>query len=635
MTEKLITSLHAVFNEKYINQHEFNYQKLNRFMQNVNLYMYAHGKTDKKAHNADQIIYQRQSIADFYKYLVARLNNLVLGHNGDGINEVKDARVDNQGVVYPTLHERLRHENLYYTKLISELTEETKQNHEEFLNAEYRFDPLNQEMQFITDLSPRTNAVMQSFWIDYRTHIIYMTQARPGGHYMLSRLKPNGQFIDRLLVKNGGHGTHNAYRYIKGELWIYSAVLSANKKNKFVRFKYKTGEIKYEDEQMQDVMPHVFNNRYTSAIYNSKEQLMIFRREYTQQEFKDKKSLNFIEIRSINDIDNNVDKVLYKFDIPDEYTNATQPMQGVTYDDSVLYWYTGDSNPKIPNYLHAFDVKNGKHLWKRIVTIGGIDGNYVGDFQEAEGMAMYYDEDTGKKALLLGVTTGPGNNRHHEIHSIAQRDLNDSLKNRATPVLMTDTGGRAKPLPAQGFSKLSNVTEIGHYYMYTGDTLNIKDFPLSKEWRGYGWFFDVLPGDINGVVRQVLTRSSFGRNTMIFSRNVDVFTNKVSVGWSYHKTYGEMWETPPKSINKLAALNIPGLEIYLTAEDTKRFVDFPSQYKGVAGFVYLRVKLSQNQYKEFLFRNNIISPPETLERTTQGTRKSKWFTNAGSYKEVG
>ena len=88
MEEKLITSLHSVFNEKYINQHEFNYQKLNRFMQNVNLYMYAHGKTDKQAHNADQIIYQRQSIADFYKYLVARLNNLVLGHNGDGINEV-------------------------------------------------------------------------------------------------------------------------------------------------------------------------------------------------------------------------------------------------------------------------------------------------------------------------------------------------------------------------------------------------------------------------------------------------------------------------------------------------------------------------------------------------------------------
>ncbi|HFN8602598.1 TPA: hypothetical protein ACHHEK_002830, partial [Staphylococcus aureus] len=114
------------------------------------------------------------------------------------------------------------------------------------------------EPEFITDLSPYTNAVMQSFWVDPRTKIIYMTQARPGNHYMLSRLKANGQFIDRLLVKNGGHGTHNAYRYIGNELWIYSAVLDANNNNKFVRFKYRSGEITYGNE-MQDVMPNVFN----------------------------------------------------------------------------------------------------------------------------------------------------------------------------------------------------------------------------------------------------------------------------------------------------------------------------------------------------------------------------------------
>ncbi len=42
---------------------------------------------------------------------------------------------------------------------------------------------------------------MQSFWVDPRTKIIYMMPARPGNHYMLSRLKPNGQFIDRSLLK--------------------------------------------------------------------------------------------------------------------------------------------------------------------------------------------------------------------------------------------------------------------------------------------------------------------------------------------------------------------------------------------------------------------------------------------------
>ena len=34
---------------------------------------------------------------------------------------------------------------------------------------------------------------------------------------------------------------------------------------------------------MQDVMPNIFNDRYTSAIYNP-ENLMIFRREYKTSE---------------------------------------------------------------------------------------------------------------------------------------------------------------------------------------------------------------------------------------------------------------------------------------------------------------------------------------------------------------
>ena len=37
-------------------------------------------------------------------------------------------------------------------------------------------------------------------------------------------------------------------------------------------FKYRSGEMTYE---MQDVMPNIFNDRYTSAIYNPVENLMI------------------------------------------------------------------------------------------------------------------------------------------------------------------------------------------------------------------------------------------------------------------------------------------------------------------------------------------------------------------------
>ena len=67
--------------------------------------------------------------------------------------------------------------------------------------------------------------------------------------------------------------------------------------------------------EMQDVMPNIFNDRYTSAIYNPVENLMIFRREYKTSEQQAKNALNFVEVRSADDIDKGIDKVLYQMDI--------------------------------------------------------------------------------------------------------------------------------------------------------------------------------------------------------------------------------------------------------------------------------------------------------------------------------
>lgn len=616
------TNLHPIFGTSIIKQLEYNFEYLYEFKKTISNSLQEH-KNAKTAHKATQISYGDEPISDFVAFLNGRISNLVLGHNGNGINEVKDARTDNIGVGHPTLQDRLRRDYLNYMVDKKAILDKVESTRKELMDIEYRFDPLHQEPQFITDLSPYTNAVMQSFWFDPYTHIIYMTQARPGNHYMLTRLKPNGQYIDRLLVKNGGHGTHNGYRYVDGQLWIYSAVLDSNNKNKFVRFKYRKGEIVYGND-MEDVMPNTFNTRYSNAIYNPKEDLLIVRREYTESEKAKYQAMNFVEIRSMKDIDKNIDKVLYKLTIPGSYTTPTQPMQGITYDDGILYWYTGDSNPSNPNYLLAYDVKTGDQLWRKTIKIGGVNGTYTGNFQEAEGMAMYYDHDTGKKALLLGVTTGPGNNRHHEVYSIGQRDINEILKNRVAPVAMYETGGRTKPMPVQGTDLLSKVTEIGHYYLYTTDTLTIADFPLSKAWKDAGWYLDVLPGHVNGALRQVLTRNSTGRNMVRFERIISVFDSKASGPWNYVSLSAGKWERIPKSITLLKDLDIVGMTFYITTEESKRFKDFPKDYKGVAGWL-LEVKgNSTGAFTQVLRRNNYAYHHQFLVKNYAKKITSKW-----------
>lgn len=623
MTYGLITSLHSLLGDDLINQHEYNYRLIDNGMGKLEKMFTYHQKEEIYAHRAHQIKYLNDSVATYLGYLNGRFSNMILGHNGDGINEVTDARVDNTGHRHKTLQDRLYQDYAKLNEVTQKIESDVNKHYKEYRETEYRFEPKEQEPEFITDLSPYTNAVMQSFWIDPKTKVIYMTQARPGNHYMLTRLKPNGQFIDRLFVKNGGHGTHNAYRYINGQLWIYSAMLDDKGNNKFARFKYKSGEITY-GSGTEDVMPNVFNTHYTSAIYNPIENSMIFRREYKASERQEKNALNFVEVRSADDIDKGIDKVLYQMDIPMEYTSETQPMQGVTYDAGVLYWYTGDSIPANPNYLQGFDIKTKKLLFKRRMDIGGIDKDFVGNFQEAEGMSMYYDEETGRKALLLGVTIGPGNNRHHSIYSIGQRGVNQFLKNLTPQVSMTDSGGRVKPLPLQNPAYLSDVTEIGNYYLYSQDTLNALDFPLPKVFRDAGWFFDVLPGNYNGAVRQVLTRNSTGRNMLKFERVIDIFDKSKNGKWNFNPQSAGYWEHIPEGITKLSDLKIVGLDFYISTEESKRFSDFPKDYKGIAGWILEVKSNTPENTTQVLRRNNFPSAHQFLVRNFGSGGDGKW-----------
>ncbi|WP_408022950.1 hypothetical protein HWI33_08495 [Staphylococcus epidermidis] len=624
MTYGLITSLHSYFDRKSIDQHEYNYSLIDKSLSDFKKSLEFHNDKQYPAHNAKQIKYNNETVYDFLKYLNSRFSNMILGHNGDGINEVTDARVDNNGIAYPTLQDRLYHDYMELEKFKKNISNTVSDNYKEYRENEYRFSPKLQEAQFITDLSPFYNAVMQSFWIDPKDNVIYMTQSHGNRKdYVLTRLKPNGQFIDRTFVKNGGHGTHNAYRYEKGTLWIYSNIVDDAGKHRFVKFKYKPGEIKYGSDTIEVLPSHTYG-KYVTAIYNPIEDLFILRIANSDKEFEETNVLNRLEFIKGSDIDKNNANVIDRFDIPYIYTSQPQPFQGMTYDEGILYIYTGDSDPDVPNYIHAYDVKTKEKLWSRIVDIGGVSGDYYGNFQEAEGVSMYYDQETGRKALLLGVTTGPGNNRHHSIFSIGQRGVNEILKNRVSPVLMTDTGGRVKPLPQKSIVKLSNATEIGHYYLYTNDIQSTLDFPLPFEYRDAGWFLDIYPGHYNGALRQVLTRNSTGRNILKFERVISVFDSKLNGPWNYVKETAGFWEKIPKAVKKLEDVNFAGMTFYISTEDSKRFIDFPKDYKGKAGWNFEIEQVSENVKRQILKRNNYESNYQILVRTISKKKKSKW-----------
>lgn len=604
-----------------IDNFNFLYKRHSKLLKLINDHKY----NDDVAHTTKQITEGARSQYDVNNDLQSQVDMLAVAPRNESENEIVQARVDIFGNQYPSLKRHLIAWEERTKIMKDEVMEAVNEAKKTILDLEYRFDIEEQEFLYITDLSPQTNAVMQSFWIDERTGIIYMTQAH--SNYTITRLRPNGAFIDKMWVGDGGHGTHNGYRYVGDKLWIYSFINDYDGRSRLVRFSYQPNRtVSYGTYDMEEVFTGHPENPYITAIINQHTQEILFRIQYPESEWNKRNSMNYIEIRDLEDVDNRIDNVKHRFDIPLHLTGSNRPMQGVEFDEEFVYWYTGSSNTQVDNQINKF-TRDGKEVSETIVDYGGVDGVYPGDFQEPEGLQIYYNAD-GKKALILGVVVGGAGNRSHKLYTVAQRGVLDELKSRGTPVPLTDTGGRTKPLPLDPVKmrNLQDIREPGYYYLYTAHTKDLDDFPLPKNQRDAGWFFQVEPSHSSGTTLQRLVRNSYGRNLLTFERFVSA--QSISPWNLVYKTAG-YWERMPSGTTRIADLDIVGMTYYLTAADTNQLVDFPKARAGYAGWV-LHVEQGQNgQYMHRLVRNNTVAPTEILYRNYRGTHTTGWFVFRG------
>ncbi|TEB40998.1 peptidase G2, partial [Flavobacterium circumlabens] len=64
-------------------------------------------KEDKHAHHAKNIDYKLTNVSDHLDYQRSQIRRLVLGHNGDGIQELADSHVAIDSTPFNVLSERL------------------------------------------------------------------------------------------------------------------------------------------------------------------------------------------------------------------------------------------------------------------------------------------------------------------------------------------------------------------------------------------------------------------------------------------------------------------------------------------------------------------------------------------------
>lgn len=103
-------------------------------------------KEDEHAHTAKQIDYENTTVDNHLKYQNNRISKLVLGHNGDGVQELKDSRVSVDSIPFNVLSERLYYDFNKINQTMKDNYKQLNDKIERIVNVnDYGADPTGQE----------------------------------------------------------------------------------------------------------------------------------------------------------------------------------------------------------------------------------------------------------------------------------------------------------------------------------------------------------------------------------------------------------------------------------------------------------------------------------------------------------
>lgn len=117
MLSELKTKLHSLFGSDFISQVEQNFETIKSWADKKDNEYQNHVTNQKNAHKSSQIKHtikngQNVSLQDHERYQDEQITNLVLGHNGDGVQELRASRTSMDAQNFDDLSNRLYHDFL-------------------------------------------------------------------------------------------------------------------------------------------------------------------------------------------------------------------------------------------------------------------------------------------------------------------------------------------------------------------------------------------------------------------------------------------------------------------------------------------------------------------------------------------
>lgn len=124
MLSDINTKLHSAFSFKFLSQLSNNFEVIQNWGKDIETEIKSHKNTDKVAHSSSQITYANTTVEDYLKFLNGQQTKMVLGHNGDGIAELKASRTSIDGSNHDVLSDRLFYDFSKQQKDMDELRDD-------------------------------------------------------------------------------------------------------------------------------------------------------------------------------------------------------------------------------------------------------------------------------------------------------------------------------------------------------------------------------------------------------------------------------------------------------------------------------------------------------------------------------
>ncbi|WP_210143242.1 tail fiber domain-containing protein [Staphylococcus sp. GDY8P193P] len=198
---------------------EYRYKTINNFkwllkkIKNIDEVIDKHKTTDAHAHNAKQIDYKLTTVHNELHYQRQQLINLVLGANGNGVQELRDSRTSLDGTNFQLLSDRLKYDLEVLNKKIDDGIEYIKSYYSYYINI--------QSIGAIGDGQTDNTELFNNFKNEQVYFVpkgTYKTNDFPNGLYFgYGQLKVNDEIvpIDNKLAQpvNVDYNTPNKERY--------------------------------------------------------------------------------------------------------------------------------------------------------------------------------------------------------------------------------------------------------------------------------------------------------------------------------------------------------------------------------------------------------------------------------------